>query len=445
MKTARFSPGDLLKSFSRKQVLTKAELLQACGCSAMTAWRILHQQGYLTSYNHNAKYYTLARIARFDELGLWAYRDIRFSKWGTLPDTVLGQVELSAAGMTARELEELLHISNIKPTLTHLARQGRMQRAKIAGAMVYFVGEASRTVTYLLLRWLEDYGADLRGEYFPFDLPSLAFYRRGRQLHDWLAELTASAEFPQKELSTLGTITRHLAALRDDAEVIAAAERLEKAEVLFEELRRLLRLTSDPHDTVLHRRVPANAPAIAAEMEKSFQAWTARLGRRLTSERDADKAADLQAVLGYLEKYSEKLVGHVIPRAGRAEPFVVARTNNISEHRFGATKQGLRRKVGTRKLARMIQAMRPEELLIANLADPEYLEILCGGKLEYLPTLFAQNWKAAQAIRTERRKKTSNHPIPVRKKILREKGILPLLKQAVEMVIAITRGSRWAA
>ena len=38
----------------------------------MTAWRILHQQGYLTSYNHNAKYYTLTRIAQFDEQGLWA-------------------------------------------------------------------------------------------------------------------------------------------------------------------------------------------------------------------------------------------------------------------------------------------------------------------------------------------------------------------------------------
>ena len=109
MRTARFTPGDVLKPFSRKQVLTKAELLQACGCSAMTAWRILRQQGYLTSYNHNAKYYTLARIAQFDEQGLWAYRDIRFSKWGTLPETVLGQIELSAAGMTARELEELLH------------------------------------------------------------------------------------------------------------------------------------------------------------------------------------------------------------------------------------------------------------------------------------------------------------------------------------------------
>ncbi len=144
MKTARFTASDVLKPFSRKQVLTKSELLQACGCSAMTAWRILHQQGYLTSYNRNAKYYTLTRIAQFDERGLWFYRDIRFSKWGTLPDTVLGQIEFSAAGMTARELEELLGIVNIKPTLTHLAREGRLQRAKIAGAMVYFVGDPSR-------------------------------------------------------------------------------------------------------------------------------------------------------------------------------------------------------------------------------------------------------------------------------------------------------------
>ena len=155
MKTARFNPGDVLKPFSRQQVLTKAELLQAGGCSAMTAWRILHQQGYLTSYNHNAKYYTLARIPQFDEQGLWAYRDIRFSKWGTLPDTVVGQVELSAAGMTARELEELLHVSNVKPTLTHLTRQGRLQRAKLAGSMVYCAGEPARQQEQLQRRETE--------------------------------------------------------------------------------------------------------------------------------------------------------------------------------------------------------------------------------------------------------------------------------------------------
>ena len=144
MKTAQFTPDDVLRPFSRKKVLTKAELLQACGCSTMTAWRILHQQGYLTSYNHNAKYYTLTRFAEFDEEGLWAYRDIRFSKWGTLPDTVLGQIELSTSGMTPRELQERLHIANLKPTLTHLVQQGRVQRARIADATVYFDSEPSR-------------------------------------------------------------------------------------------------------------------------------------------------------------------------------------------------------------------------------------------------------------------------------------------------------------
>ena len=302
--------------------------------------------------------------------------------------------------------------------------------------------KAKRMVTYFLLRWLEDYGEDLQGEYFPFDLPSLAFYRRGLQAYDWLVKLTTAPDFPQGELSTLGTITRHLARLREDAEVVAVAERLKKAETLFEELRGLLRLTSDPHGPVLHRRIPADAAAIAVEREKSFHAWKDQLCQRLASECDADKAGDLRTVLRYLEKYHSKLVGHVIPRAGRPEPFVVERTNNISEHRFGTTKQGLRRKIGTKKLIRQIQAMRPEELLIANLDDPDYLEILCEGNLENLAILFAQNSKAAQTIRRERRKKTSNHPIPIRKKILRDEEILPRLQQAIEMVIAIIHRNR---
>jgi hypothetical protein len=305
--------------------------------------------------------------------------------------------------------------------------------------------QARRMVAYLVLRWLEDYGADLRGEYFPFDLPSLAFYRRGLKIYDCLAALTTAAGFPKTELSTLATITRHLAPLRKDAELVAAAERLEKADALFQRLRAVLRLTNDPHDPVLHRQLPADAPAIAEEREKSFPAWKDQLRQRRAAERDADKAVDMQTVLEYLEKYQEKLVGHVIPRAGQAEPFVVDRTNNVSEHRFGTTKQGLRRKVGTKKLARLIQAMRPEELLIANLDDPQYLEILCGGNLENLSALFAQNWKAGQAIRTERRKKTTNHPIPIRKKILRDEKILPYIQRAVEMVIEMTRGRRYAA
>jgi hypothetical protein len=83
-------------------------------------------------------------MAQFDEQGLWAYRDIRFSKWGTLPETIVAQIELSPSGMTVRELQERLHIENVKPTLAPLIRQGRLQRARIAGTTVYFLAEPSR-------------------------------------------------------------------------------------------------------------------------------------------------------------------------------------------------------------------------------------------------------------------------------------------------------------
>lgn len=108
MRPTRFTPHQLLQPFARKKVLARSELLKTCGCSPMTAWRILHRRGCLTSYNHNARYYTLASTPQFDERGLWAYRDVRFSKWGNLPHTLVALIETSPTGSTARELEEIL-------------------------------------------------------------------------------------------------------------------------------------------------------------------------------------------------------------------------------------------------------------------------------------------------------------------------------------------------
>lgn len=304
--------------------------------------------------------------------------------------------------------------------------------------------QVRRALTYFVLRWLEDYAADLEGEYFPFDLPSLAFYRRGCRIYDWLAQTTAAADFPHQNLSTLKTIARHLAPLREDAELMAAAERLEKAEALFTELREVLRLTSGPRNVVLRPPGQAETPAKAKALESSLHAWMDALRQRQASEGDAERAADLRTVLGYLEKYKGNLTGHVIPRPGRNEPFVAERTNNLSEHRFAHTKKRLRRKLGTKKLTRSIQAMRAEELLVANLDDPAYLEILCGGNLEDLPAALVEHWEAAQAIRAERRQRTTTHPLPIRKKTIRTEGFLPCLQQAIANLLQLLRGERAA-
>ena len=138
MRTPLFELQDVLKAFQRKKVLTKEELLREAGCSTMTAWRLLRQHGYFTSYNANARYYTLADIPQFDEEGLWAYRGSRFSKWGSLTKTILGLVQVSSAGLTAEQLQQTLKVRNLKPLLTRLMEKKSLARERIAGRFVYF-------------------------------------------------------------------------------------------------------------------------------------------------------------------------------------------------------------------------------------------------------------------------------------------------------------------
>lgn len=144
MRTPQFTSNDIFRSFASRTVVSRAELLQQYGCSPMTLWRRLREVGYLTSYNYNAQYYTLSRIPQFDDHGLWSYRDIRFSKWGTLPETVVAVIERSPGGMTAQELAELLHVRNPKPLLTQLMHKQQLWREALGRSFVYLAVERSR-------------------------------------------------------------------------------------------------------------------------------------------------------------------------------------------------------------------------------------------------------------------------------------------------------------
>ena len=143
MRTHVYQVTDVLKAFQGHKVLTKAELLKVTGCSTMTAWRLLKQHGYWTSYNENAGYYTLRDIPQFDEHGLWSYRHVRFSKWGSLTKTLVGLVQESSAGLTSEQLEQLLQVENVKPVLSRLIERQALTRQKITGRYVYFPRQPS--------------------------------------------------------------------------------------------------------------------------------------------------------------------------------------------------------------------------------------------------------------------------------------------------------------
>jgi hypothetical protein len=137
MRNPVFHLQEIVDAFKRKKVLTKQEILEATGCSTMTAWRLLSRHGYYTSYNDNARYYTLVHIPKFDEHGLWSYRKARFSKWGSLTKTIIGLIEDSPSGMAANDLERLLD-KNVKPILGPLVERKALIRERYRGHFIYF-------------------------------------------------------------------------------------------------------------------------------------------------------------------------------------------------------------------------------------------------------------------------------------------------------------------
>ena len=63
----------------------------------MSVFRRLRELGYLSSYTHNGRYYTLAGVPDFDENGLWFHRGIGFSQVGTLKETAAQRLKRTAA------------------------------------------------------------------------------------------------------------------------------------------------------------------------------------------------------------------------------------------------------------------------------------------------------------------------------------------------------------
>jgi hypothetical protein len=120
---------DLLAEFIlARKIATMAELKEALGTQVdLTVFRKLKQLGYRTSYSHRSRYYTLEGIPQFGDTGLWSYRSVWFSRWGTLVDTAEAFVTGSEAGYFAEELDHVVGVET-KAALLTLYRRGSASR-----------------------------------------------------------------------------------------------------------------------------------------------------------------------------------------------------------------------------------------------------------------------------------------------------------------------------
>jgi hypothetical protein len=279
-------------------------------------------------------------------------------------------------------------------------------------------------LTYFIFRWLDDYCCELKGEYFPFDQPSLVFYGRCVKVYDLLNELLATAtSLKGREKHTLASIVRVLEPVRNDENLVNTAKDLEKQVAIFEELRDILRFKRADGKPIVRQRPPGSTIKDARQIEQRLNEFRHQLQTRTTAN-DAVIVKSSEILIDYLNKYTDKLVGHLITLPASNQVILLDRTNNIPEHRFGKTKTGWRRKLGTKKLTRHVQAARHEEFLVANLDCQDYINVVYGGSLNNMVDYFAKYGDESLQIRKWRNTKEEKNTMPISKKTLRQPGML---------------------
>ena len=135
---------DETKFMRIRKVVTLAELALHLNCSRRTVQRRLADWQAVSSYNRNGSYYTLPDIPTFDAHGLWRYRGVFFSRFGSLPETFVQLVAQSSAGLTASEAGELL---GLRPSsfLWSLRKHQALRREKHLGRYVYLSSAPARS------------------------------------------------------------------------------------------------------------------------------------------------------------------------------------------------------------------------------------------------------------------------------------------------------------
>jgi hypothetical protein len=137
MKKERYYSKELKRLIVKNKIATMVEMKASLGTTVdATIFRKLRELDYLRSYSHRGKYYTIPEVARFDELGLWSWQSVHFSKQGSLLNTIEYHVDHSISGYFEYELETLLQVG-VRVAVLKLLKGNRISRQKVSGRYLY--------------------------------------------------------------------------------------------------------------------------------------------------------------------------------------------------------------------------------------------------------------------------------------------------------------------
>jgi hypothetical protein len=271
--------------------------------------------------------------------------------------------------------------------------------------------------------WILDHRSDGRRRGFPFDPYTLYLHRRVVKASDAVDRLLSDGSLARQAPIALVNFQKLLREYRSDAQIRAAAELYERAFAMFDRLRQVLRLTPEDMDHLrqLHDLPGGEQPELKTALNRLRQ----ELGRQSEDECDADRGL-AEIVLKHLDRYWTHLLPDTPPAAGACW----TRTTNQLERHWGSMKRVRRRGHGRGKLVRDFLSLPEEYLLIPNLENPVWVQLVLGGSPQSLPARLAEASREAGSFAawSERRRPCLVGQLP--RRVLRHETFIDDLIQA---------------
>jgi len=237
-----------------------------------------------------------------------------------------------------------------------------------------------REVLLAFHQWILDYPSDGRRQGFPFDPYLLYFHRRvvraSTAVQRLLSEPSVRSRAPRVLIHFSQMLNDYLA----HPKVVAAAEEFEQACDLFTRLRTVLRLTAQGENPLY---APYAVESVEGQqMRKSLEGFREECRTHFRQATHAGSRTRYQIVVEHLDRYWNALFSE--PALGCSE-----RTTNGLEGEWGARKRACRRRHGRGKLTRDFQCLPAEYMLVGNLENRRYVELVLGD-LSQLPAKIAE-------------------------------------------------------
>ncbi len=216
-------------------------------------------------------------------------------------------------------------------------------------------------------QWILDYARDGRRQGFPFDPYLLYLHRRvarARAGLNRLREQQAGRKMPPALINLVRMLNDYLG----NPQVAAAIAQYEAAWTVFQSLRDVLRFSAQGTSPL---RDPYRLTATEQRtMFSSLQELREECRRRSTEDDDPQQRKLCATVSTHLDRYWDYLP--------TGEEHYDERTNNDIETHWRQAKRTRRRVHGRRKLTQDFQALPQEYMLIQNLDNPRYVELVLG-------------------------------------------------------------------